>query len=119
MSIAEGIEREIREIFFREVVSVVISKAAVALPFLGWPVVGWFFSAFVHWMAKRFWDEVKVHGMFLAIDIEEDQKRREYQGAVQDLRDRLKNPAGPDEIEKAKEQYREKLRNLIRIDAAA
>lgn len=117
MTVEELIEREIRALFFKEVVQVVIAKAVASAPFLGWPVVGWFFAAFMNFIATKFWNEAKLHGIFMSIDIEEGGKKVEYINAVNELHDALKNPDNEDEKERAKENYREKLRNLIKLNS--
>lgn len=120
MSGRDVIQRQIREIFFREVVSAVIKKIVTKIPFLGFPVIGWIFATGVEWLAGKFWDELKVYGIFLEIDIKEGVKLYEYNEASDRLKkiiSKVDNREIPElELQRAKDEYKEKLRNLIRMD---
>jgi len=117
MNVEEIVEGKIRAIFFKEVVGTVIAKAVAAAPFLGLPVIGPIFSWIVGWLAGKFYEEAKLRGVFLAIDLNENRKAVAYERAVAEFREVLKNPLDQDEKKKAEEKYRATLRELIRINA--
>lgn len=108
-------EKELYSLFFEEVVSVVISNIISAVPFLGLPVINWFFVQAVKYLAKAFWKEASIVGMFIRIDFQEGEKQQRYEEAVQDLEDAVWSG---DEAakEKARDEFKNTLRDLIRID---
>jgi hypothetical protein len=114
----KAIEEKIRSLFFSVVVEQVKSNLIASLPFLGYPVIGWFFGFFVNYLAGKLWDEMSVHGMFVQVDFKQTEKLRNYQNAEYQLRRVLKTTVPEEQKEKAINEYRNKLRNLIRINVS-
>ena len=109
-------EKEIKQIFFSVVLEAVISKVIALVPILGWPVIGWFFQAGIRYISGKLWDEMALFGSFLKVDFEERKKQEEYEASKEYLRLTIENETDIERLEDAKGEFRETLRNLIRIN---
>lgn len=109
-------EQAIKSIFFEQIVKAVISKIIIAVPFLGWPIINQIFTGLVYKLAKMFIKEMETLSVFIKIDFEVDGQRREYEKATEEMKEALKNPQSYENLQKAKDEYREKLRNLIMLN---
>jgi hypothetical protein len=107
------IQKEIRALFFKEAVSAVIKKIVIQIPFLGYPVIGWMFASLVEWLAGKFWAEISLANLYLSIDIKEMSKLRDYQKSVRALKSALESKQPEDIKQKAKDEFRKKLREVI------
>ena len=111
-------EEEASRIFFEVITKAVIKKIVTAVPFLGLPVIGNLFSLIVFKLAEKFWDEAKLYGSLLKIEFKVERQRVEYEEATEKLKQTL-SVDDEEEKKKARDEYREKLRNLIVFDIAS
>lgn len=112
-------ETIVKSILFEEIIKAVMSKIITVIPVLGWPVINQIFSRVLYKVADMFYTELKTHSAFLQIDFEVETQRVEYDQATDDLRNVLSLPdVNEEEIQRAKDEYKKKLRDLIMLNAS-
>lgn len=92
-----------------------ISKIIIAVPFLGWPVINQIFTKLVYKLASMFIKEVETLAIFMKIDFKVNGQRERYEEATDQLREVLKTPNTNEDVQRAKDEYKNKLRDLIML----
>jgi hypothetical protein len=98
------------------VVTEVTKNIVASVPFLGLPVVNWFFVFAVNYLAKKIWKEMEIVGAFMKIDFRERANLSKYSDAEYNLRKILTTTAPQKQKEDAINEYTNSLRDLIRIN---
>lgn len=107
----------IKKLYFEVVVEAAIASSIAALPFLGVPVIKQIYTFLVKHFAGNLFEEGEVYGLFYDIDSEVDEETTEYQEATDTLRTELeRDDLTEEEKQRAKDEYKEKLRNLIMLN---
>jgi hypothetical protein len=92
----------------------VITRIVAAVPFLGFPVINPVFVYIITKLAGVIYEEISRVVAFSIIDHTVDQERQKYDDAVNQLKDAVKT-GDQNDIEKAKAEFKERLKNLVRI----
>lgn len=111
-----NVQDQIKNYFFDVVVSEVTSNIVASVPFLGLPVINWFFSVAVNYLAKKMWKEMEIVGAFMKIDFRERANLTKYNNAEYNLRKVLTMTVPEKHKEEAINEYKNSLRDLIRIN---
>jgi hypothetical protein len=107
---------QIKNLFFEVVVAEVTKNIVASVPFLGLPVINWFFVAAVNYLAKKMWKEMEIVGAFMKIDFRERANLTRYNNAEYNLRKVLNMTVSQSRKEEAINEYTNSLRDLIRIN---
>lgn len=111
-------EQAIRSIYIEQIAKAVISKIIIAVPFLGLPVINQIFTAVFYKVAKMAYDEIEELAVIFKIEFKVEGQKEEYEQATENLRNVLKFPdKTAEEIKRAKDEYKKKLRDLIMLTA--
>lgn len=113
----------IHSLIFDVALKAVLEKIVIAVPFLGYPVIRPVFALIVNKLFELLYEELSTFVQFEVIDFQNAEKNKEYQNAVQDLKDKLTIPAAhwptekerQDAIDQSKAKFKETLRNLVHI----
>lgn len=108
-------ERVVHAIIFDVALNTVIDKILVAVPWLGWPVIKQVFLFVLHKLVSLLYAEIEQGVALALIDQRVTAEKDAYIKAVEALKKELSKAAEGEEVEKAKEEYRRRLRDLIRI----
>lgn len=123
----ENAEKVIKTLIFDVAVKAAVASAISALPILGLPVIRPIFTFIVEKTASLIYKELSRFVVFSIIDIQNETDLKNYQEAVKSLEAVLEIPAdhydhGEEgvnkkeiEIEKAKQEYKKRLADLIRF----
>lgn len=111
------VEKTIESLYYSAVVEAVIAKSIMAFPFLGLPVIKQIYSSMVKKIASKIYFEAETLGMFIKIDLTVDNQEREYTEATEELKVVIAKPeATEEEKQKAKDEFKKKLRALIMLN---
>lgn len=108
-------ERIVHAIIFDVALSTVVDKLLLAVPWLGWPVIKQVFLFVLNKIVSLLYAEIEQGVALALIDQRVTAEKDAYIRAVEALKQELTKPNGEAEVEKAKEEYRRRLRDLIRI----
>lgn len=125
-SLQDLADETIRKLLFEVALKAVIARAIAAAPFLGFAIINPVFVFLAEKLMTAVYEELSTVVNFAIVDIKVEGERRAYDEAVQRLRDILTVPpihwdteeARNAAIEKAKAEFRARLRDLIRLPAA-
>jgi hypothetical protein len=110
-------ENVIKNILIEVALKVAIAQIIIAVPFLGFPIINPVFIFIAEKLVLRVFAELARVVNFEIIDIRIESERKNYEEAVSKLRTVLTTPEVPnDQIEKAKEEFRNRLHDLIHFD---
>lgn len=109
-------EELIKKLIFEVIVKAAIDRAVAALPLLGLPVLNPLFTWAVMKIATLIYTELARHVSFALIDLKTKQEREAYEEAVIELkRVQLEVAPEPGELDRAKQKFKDTLRDLIRF----
>lgn len=87
------------------------------VPFLRLPVISWLFDFIVNRFGSMIDAELQMNMTFLVIDIQTANEVKAYQESLENIR-KAAASKDQDAINKAKEEYKKKLAELIRWDGS-
>ena len=87
------------------------------LPWLRLPIVSWIFDFIVNRFGNAIDQEIQMHLTFLVIDIQTANELKAYQEATELLK-KANATKDQDAINKAKEEYKKKLADLVHFDGS-
>lgn len=97
------------------ILAVVMAQLVIWMPFLGWPVISTIVYYFLSKVGQLIFDQLSLFIDFTKIDFKVDDQNKKYQEALDALK--KANEAGTEaEIEKAKSDFKDTLRNLIKLN---
>lgn len=91
-----------------------ITRLIYTAPWLALPVIHPVFVFIMTKLAGLLYEEMALRVDFSVIDFETEQERRQYEAAVAELMKLSANPT-PEELERAREEIRRRLADLIRF----
>jgi len=113
----------LKTIIFDVILKVVISKLIARFAFLGLPIINPILGMVLSWFAQEIFEQISKFFRFTAIDSKIAGQVEGYDDAVADLKAALELPLDDEEresvIDEAKENYKQRLADLIRIPTAA
>lgn len=117
-SLAEAL---VKRLVYDVLVKAVIARAVTVLPFLGYPIIGPIFGYLVGRLARPLAEELIKFADNFIIDIREGAKQQAYQEAKAELLEELlrREPGDHESFEAAKEEFKRRLAELVRLDRAA
>lgn len=92
--------------------------ATVQVPFLGWPIIKQIFSLLVGKIGDFIYEYLATIVTFSIIDLKIQAEKNAYDEAVTDLK-KAHEGGNPDEVQKAKEEFKKRFRSLIHSNGAA
>jgi hypothetical protein len=108
-----GAERVIKNLLLEVALKAALTQICVEIPALGLPVIRQLFFFLSTKLVEVVYDHLEQAVNFAIIDVKVDGKHRDYEAAVSKLREALiKN----EEIDKAQEEFKSRLRSLIHFD---
>jgi len=87
------------------------------MPWLAYPVIKQVFGAFLNWIAGYIYTYLTQVANFTVIDLQTDQEKASYDAAVTQLQD-AQSSGDPNALQKAKDQFKSTLGNLIHFDGS-
>ena len=87
------------------------------LPWLRLPVISWLFDLVVNHFGDAIDQEIQMHLTFLVIDIQTANELKAYQAATEALK-KANETKDQDAINKAKEEFKKKLADLVHFDGS-
>jgi len=87
------------------------------LPWLRLPVISWIFDLIVNRFGDAIDQEIQMHLTFLVIDIQTANELKAYQAATEELK-KANETKDQDAINKAKEEFKKKLADLVHFDGS-
>lgn len=103
----------IRKLVYEYAVNNAMKILVAKLPFLAWPLINPFVAYAVSKVANLVYDELARFVTFTLIDIQVGAKKDAYDKATDVLKDAIEK-GDEYEIEKAKEEYKARLRALVK-----
>jgi uncharacterized membrane protein len=112
----DRIEKLINTLVFDVAFDQLISRILNEVPFLGYPVIKQIFTFTTRKLLQLFYTFIEKELSKLVISAEVEAERKAYDAAVIALKEQLsKQEVNPDEIERARQEMRNRLRDLIRF----
>lgn len=111
---ASDVAETASNIAFEIATKAAIASAVAAVPFLGLPVINQLFTWCCEQFVKPFRQELTLYFVFKVIDVVVDHQREEYDRAKDVLRAAL-NSTNQEAIADAKEEYRKRLAELVKL----
>jgi hypothetical protein len=106
----------VKSLIFDVVLGAAVNSITAAVPFLSLPVIKPLFVFVVTKIAGAIYNELERYVSFTLIDIRTNEEKRQYLAAVGELKVVHESPtATPEEIELAKQKFKNTLRDLIRL----
>lgn len=113
---SDVIDGIVHDVLFGVVLKAVVDKIIVAVPFLAWPVINPVFMFILTQFVTLFYNEMEKVVNFSIIDIQIGIQKQEYDNAVNQIQGVLAKPqATPEEIEKAKNDFKNSLSTIVHM----
>jgi hypothetical protein len=127
MGEAPDLEKVIQDALLDVALPAALRAAVAAVPFLGMPIINPVFIFLATTLAKLIYKELALQLSFTIIDIETQKELKEYTDAKDKFKDVLSSPVQnyPSEgernaaLQKARDEFKAKTRDLIRLRPAA
>lgn len=112
----DTIDNIIHSILFDVVLKAVLARIIASVPFLALPIINPIFALILDKVASLFYDEMSKFIEFKVIDLQVGEQKNNYDAAVNNLKEVLSKPEqSPEEIQKAKDELKKRLHDLINI----
>lgn len=93
----------------------IIKLSIVEFPFLGLPIIKQMYSYIIQKVVGKIKDEEQLFITFAIIDSDVQGRKKEYDTAVDNLKEVLQSPVSEERKNEALEETKKRLRNLIRF----
>lgn len=109
-------EEIVKKLIFDVILKAAVKKIIAAFPVFGFPVINPIFLYFLNKLANHIYSELAEKVGFYLIDLKTEEEKQEYEKAVVVLQ-KIHNTgtATKEEVERAKENFRKTLGDLIRL----
>ena len=92
-----------------------LAKVIVSIPFFALPVVNPVFVYIAEKLYSILYDELKEEGSLLMIGIKTEYQAKKYQEAVDTFETVIKSGGKDEDLQKAHDEFKERLRKLISL----
>lgn len=107
-----------KEILFDVITERVVSKIITLIPFLGWPIINQIVSKSIAKLIILSYETMHEMKVIAEIDFRGETQKKQYEEATDKLERALEEPINLEEIKRAKDEYKKKLRDLIMLNAS-
>lgn len=104
-----------KKLIFDHLVKKAISKLIISIPFFGLPVVNPVFLFIAEKLYSYLYEELKFETELLMIGIKTDHQKEKYDEAVTEFKKEISQGKSDEEMAKAQEEFKNRLRNLISL----
>jgi len=105
-----------KKLLFELLIEKAITKVIASVPFFGLPVINPIFIFAAEKLYSYLYDELEEEGTLLMIGIKTDHQRVKYQEATTELQTSIKEGQSDEEIKKAREEFKKRLKNLVNLN---
>jgi len=112
------IEAKVSHSIFDVAIEAAIKAAIVYVPVLGAPIIKQLFTFCVEKFASLLYTQTELAVSFIVVDLKVNKQSEEYRAAVSELSTAIVEQKSPEEIERAREEFKTRLRTLINLGSA-
>lgn len=112
------IEAKVSHSIFDIAIEAAIKAAIAYVPFLGVPIIKQLFTFCVEKFASLLYTQTELAVSFIVVDLKVNKQSDEYREAVSQLSLAIATQKSPEEIERAREEFKARLRTLINLGSA-